>query len=214
MSVAIGVAVCTALCVAARRSPGPWTLWAARGLSIVLLAVAVAFVATPLVDGTWTARGSLPLDLCDVAVFVAAIACWTTRWPLAFELTYFWGLAGTLQAVGTPDLSAGFPSLAFFEFVLGHLAIVIAAVYLVIGLRRRPRPGAVARVFAITAGYTALVGLVDWRLGANYMFLRAVPRHTSLLSVLGPWPWYLLSAAAIAIVLLLVLDAPFRGRRN
>jgi hypothetical integral membrane protein (TIGR02206 family) len=213
-SVAIGVTACAALCVVARRRPGPWTLWAARALSVLLLAVAVAFIVTPIQDGTWTARKSLPLDLCDVAVFIAALACWTPRWQLPFELTYFWGLAGTLQAVSTPDLSARFPRLAFFEFVLGHLAIVIAAVYLVIGLGRRPRAGAVPRVFAITAGYTALVGLADWLLDANYMFLRAIPGHTSLLSVLGPWPWYLVSAAVLAIVLLIVLDAPFRRGRH
>jgi len=31
--------------------------------------------------------------------------------------------------------------------------------------------------------------------------------------VLGPWPWYILSAAAVAFVLLLILDAPFHRRR-
>ena len=46
---------------------------------------------------------------------------------VAVELTYFWGLAGTLQAIVTPDLSAGFPQLEFFMFVVGHLGIVIAA---------------------------------------------------------------------------------------
>lgn len=37
----------------------------------------------------------------------AAIACWWPQWLLDVELTYFWGLAGTLMAVVTPDLSAG-----------------------------------------------------------------------------------------------------------
>jgi membrane protein implicated in regulation of membrane protease activity len=45
------------------------------------------------------------------------------------------------------------------------------------------------------------------------MYLAAVPTHGSLLSVLGPWPWYILSAAAVALVLLLILDAPFHRRR-
>jgi hypothetical integral membrane protein (TIGR02206 family) len=210
VTVGIGVVVGAVLCVAARRRPGRWTLAASRALSVLLAATAVAFVVYPIVDGTWSARSSLPLDLCDVALVVAALACWQPAWQWAVELTYFWGLAGTLQAVSTPDLSVGFPHLAFFVFVVGHLAIVLAAVFLVAGLRLVPRRGSVPRVFAITAAYTAFVGLVDWRLDANYMFLRAIPGHASLLSVLGPWPWYLLSAAVVALALLLVLDLPFR----
>jgi hypothetical integral membrane protein (TIGR02206 family) len=210
LSVAIGAAVGATLCVGARRRPGRWTGWAARVLAVLLATVAVTFAVTPITDGTWSARDSLPLNLCDLALVVAVVACWQPRFLLAVELTYFWGLAGTAQAVATPDLSIGFPHLGFFEFVVGHLGIVVAAVYLVVGLRRTPRRGAVWRVFAITVGYTSLVGVVDWWSGANYMFLAAIPDHESLLSALGPWPWYLLSATGVALVLLTVLDAPFR----
>jgi hypothetical integral membrane protein (TIGR02206 family) len=174
-------------------------------------------VSVPLAEGEvrWSVQTSLPLAPRDLALFVAAIACWWPRWLLAVELTYFWGLAGTLQAVVTPDLSAGFPQLEFFEFVVGHLAVVIAALYLVVGLRLRPRPGSVMRVFAITAAYAAFVGCFDWLTGSNYMYLAAVPRHGSLLSVLGPWPWYILSATGVTLVLLLILDAPFhRGNAS
>jgi hypothetical integral membrane protein (TIGR02206 family) len=182
---------------------------AGRAISVVLVVDAVVFVSTPLVQGQWSVQSGLPLALCDVALIVAAVACWWPRWLLAVELTYFWGLAGTLQAVVTPDLSAGFPRLEFFEFVAGHLGIVVAALFLVVGLRLAPRRGSVSRVFVITAFYTAFVGWFDWLTGSNYMYLAAKPRHGSLLSVLGPWPWYILSAAGVALVLLLLLDAPF-----
>ncbi len=129
---------------------------------------------------------SLPLALCNLALLVAAVACWEPSWHLAVELTYFWGLAGAMQAVVTPDLGAGFPQLEFFEFVVGHLGVVIAALYLVVGLRLRPRPGSVKRVFAVTAAYTAFVGWFDWLTGSNYMFLAAVPATGSLL--VGPRP--------------------------
>ncbi len=140
---------------------------------------------------------------------MAALACWWPA-PLLVELTYFWGLAGTLQAVLTPDLSVGFPHPEFFEYVIAHLAIVWAALFLVAGLRYRPRPHAVRRVFAVTAGYTAFVGVVDAVTGADYMFLRSPPAHRTLLSLLGPWPYYIFAAAGVALVLLVVLDAPFR----
>jgi hypothetical integral membrane protein (TIGR02206 family) len=213
-AVLIGAAICAALCTAARQRPGPWLVWAGRAISIVLVVDAVVFISLPIVRGDWSMRSSLPLALCDVALIVAAVACWHPAWQLAVELTYFWGLTGTLQAVLTPDLSQSFPQIEFFEFVVGHLAIVTAALFLVVGLRLEPRPGAVWRVFGITVAYTAVVGLFDWASGANYMFLAAVPQHTSLLSVLGPWPWYIVSAAGIALVLLMILDAPFRHRRR
>ena len=205
IAVSMGTMICVSLCVACRRWPGPWVGWAGRAISVILVADAVLFVSIPLAEGHWSVQASLPLALCDVALIVAAIACWWPRWMLAVELTYFWGLAGTLQAVVTPDLSAGFPQLEFFMFVVGHLGIVIAALFLVVGLQLKPRSGSVMRVFTITAAYTAFVGSFNWLTGSNYMYLAAVPTHGSLLSVLGPWPWYILSAAAVALVLLLIL---------
>jgi hypothetical integral membrane protein (TIGR02206 family) len=213
LAAAVAAGACAALCVGARRHPASWSAHAARVLSVLLVADAATFVLDPFVTGHWHVRTSLPLALCDVALVVAAAACWW-RHPLLVELTYFWGLAGTLQAVVTPDLSTTFPHLEFFEYVVGHLGIVVAAVYLVVGLRLHPRRRAVWRVLAITVTYTAAVGLFDAVTGSDYMFLRYRPRHWSLLNVLGPWPVYLFSAAGVAVVLLMLLDAPFVGARR
>lgn len=213
-AVALGAVTAAALCIGCRRWPGPWVTWAGRAIGVVLALDAVVFVALPVVNGQWAVRTSLPLALCDVALVVAAVACWWPGWMLGVELTYFWGLAGTLQAVITPDLSAGFPQLEFFEFVVGHIGIVVAALYLVVGLGLVPRAGSVTRVFAITVGYAVAMGAFDWATGSNYMFLAAPPESASLLSVLGPWPWYLVSATGVAFGLLLLLDAPFRRSRR
>jgi len=210
----LALATGIALCAGARRKPGQWTIVTARLIALVLVSDAVSFVISELVAGTWSPKTDLPFALCDVAVLVAAAACWW-REPLLVELTYFWGLAGTLQAVITPDLNAGFPHLVFFQYLAGHLGIVLAALYLVIGLRIAPRRGSVTTTFAITLAYTAFVGLVDAFSGANYMFLRRPPGNWTLLKVLGPWPWYIASAAAVALVLFAALDLPFWiGRRQ
>jgi len=212
--VVLGALACAAACVAARCRPGRWTLTVARVVGLVLFADALSYGVGLAVAGTWSARTSLPLALCDMAVLVAALACWW-KIPLLVELTYFWGLAGTLQGLITPDLSVGFPHLVFWQYVAGHLGIVFAALFLVVGMRIVPRPYAVPRVFALTLGYTAVVGLVDTLSGANYMFLRRPPGEWTLLRLLGPWPWYVLSAAGVAVVLLAALDAPFwPGRRR
>ena len=214
LSVAVATVGCTAACLEARRRPGTWTVTAAQAAGIALVLDAGSYTIGLLVAGTWSARTSLPLALCDVAVLVAAAACFWHQ-PLLVELTYFLGLAGTLQGVLTPDLSVGFPHLVFWQYLVGHLGIVFAAVFLVIGLGIAPRRHAVPRVLIITLAYTALVGMVDGLVGANYMFLRRPPGEWTLLRLLGPWPWYLFSATGVALVLFTLLDAPFwPGRRR
>ena len=213
-AVGLAAAGCVALCYAGRRWPGRWRDRVVMAIGASLVADAAAYTVGLVVQGTWSPKTSLPLALCNAAVLVAAVACWW-RTPLAVELTYFWGLAGTLQAVVTPDLDVGFPHLVFFEYLVGHLGIVLAALFLVVGMEHRPRRGSVARVSVVTAAYTALVGLVDAVTGANYMFLREPPGEWTLLRLLGPWPWYVASAAAVGVVLFVLLDLPFwRGRRS
>lgn len=97
VSVALGALACVALCVAARRHPGPWANTAARAIGVVLVADAVSYTVALAVGGTWSAETDLPLALCNMAVLVAAAAClWQV--PVLIELTWFWGLTGTLQA--------------------------------------------------------------------------------------------------------------------
>jgi hypothetical integral membrane protein (TIGR02206 family) len=214
VAVGAGAALCVAACLVARRFPGAPARAVGFAISTLLGIDAAVFVLRPVVEGGWTARSSLPLNLCDVALVIAAVACSYPQWRLGVELTYFWGLAGTLQGILTPDLTVSFPDIRFFQFVVGHVGIVIAALYLVLGLRLEPRPGAVLRVFLITVGYTAFVGVIDRLVDGNYMYLARIPGRVSLLSVLGPWPWYIASAAGVAIVLFAILAAPFRLRRS
>lgn len=215
VAVAIGAILTALAIVVARRSSARVALVISRCLAVILAATAVAFYLQPIADGTFSVRGSLPLQLCDVAAVIAAFTCWFPGWRLGFELTYFWGLAGTLQAVVTPDLGTRFPHLEFFVFVIAHIGIVMAALYLAIGMRRVPRRRAPVWVFGLTVGLAAVDAVLDAALGANYMYLAHVPANATLLSVLGPWPVYIASASLVAVVLFTILDAPFWiGRRR
>ena len=199
------------LVVAARRRPGAWL----KVFAAVLVVDEVSWWLFLLGGGQPGSQValSLPLQLCDVAIFIAAAALWTRR-QLVVEVTYFWGLAGTIQALLTPDLPQHFPSYPYFQYYIAHGGVVAAALVLVVGLRQRPRRWAVAWVAGLTVAYAALVGFVDAVTGADYMYLRSKPPSATLLDVLGPWPWYILSAAAIAACLFAILDAPFRLRRR
>jgi hypothetical integral membrane protein (TIGR02206 family) len=199
------------LVVAARRWPGAWL----RVLAVVLVVDEVSwwmFVAAGGVPGSRLAY-SLPLQLCDVAIFAAAAALWTRRQSLV-EVTYFWGLAGTVQALLTPDLPEHFPSFPYFQYYIAHGGVVCAALLLVVGMRRHPRPWAVVWVMALTIAYAALVGALDAVTGANYMYLREKPSAPTLLDLLGPWPLYILAGAGLAVIMFAILDAPFRLRQS
>lgn len=98
--------------------------------------------------------------------------------------------------------------MVFFEYVIGHVFIVCAALYIVIGLKIEPRKHSVIKVFMINLGYSAIVGAVDFLTGANYMFLRKPPGEWTLLRLLGPWPRYIFSVDA-AIFLFVILYSQF-----
>jgi hypothetical integral membrane protein (TIGR02206 family) len=205
------IAIAAAILVfASRRWPDGWLRW----LAIVLLVDEVSWWVYLLAGGVPAVelRYSLPLQLCDVAIFIAAAALWT-RNQLLVEVTYFWGLAGTIQALLTPDLPQHFPSYPYWQYYIAHGGVVAAALVMVVGLRKHPRPWAVLRVGALTVAFAAFVGAVDLLTGANYMYLREKPPVTTPLDAMGRWPVYILAGAVVAVVLFAVLDAPFRIRR-
>ena len=200
--------VIAALVTAARLRPGPWTVVAGRTLALVILVNECGWWVWLAGQHTWSASYALPLQLCDVVAFVAAGALWF-RQPLLVELTYFWGLAGTANALISPDLPDHFPSYLFLQYFIAHAAIVAAALFLVIGLRIAPRRGAVLRVLVLTLTLAAVDAGANVVTGGNYMYLRHTPGVASLLDLMGPWPWYIGAAAGLAVVIFSCLDLPF-----
>jgi hypothetical integral membrane protein (TIGR02206 family) len=197
-------AVAAAVAVpAARRRPVP----VSRGLAALIGGTYLVEHAWFVARGTWSADFNLPLHLTDVVTIVSVLALWTAR-PLLVELTWFWGLTASLQAVLTPDLgSADFPELLWWTFFITHSGAVVAALVLVVGRRIVPRPGAVWRVFGATVVVAVAAGTANLLTGGNYMWLREKPDEGSLLDVMGPWPWYIVGAAAFGLLLFSVLAA-------
>ncbi len=186
---------------APRRYPGRWTVPVARALALVIFAGWAGEYLADAVLGNWTIQYDLPLQLTDAISVTAILALWTRR-TLPVELVYFWSLTASLQATLTPDLSWTFPSVYYFTYFTYHIGAIAGGCFLVLGCRPYPRPGAVRRVYAATLAFTIIAALGDVLTGGNYMFLREKPEYNSLLNVMGPWPWYIASTAALALALL------------
>src|SRR5438132_1506150 len=90
--------------------------------SLLLANKLIVFFQACMTDG---ALNALPMHLCDWTG-IAAIIALIWRRQLAFEMTYFWGVSGTLQAILTPDLPYDFPDLRFFTFFISHGGVIVA----------------------------------------------------------------------------------------
>jgi len=201
--VALGVlALGAALAVwAPRAHPGRWTVPAARVLALVIFAGWAGEYLADVLLGTWSIQYDLPLQLTDAISVTAILALWTRR-MLLVELVWFWSLTASLQATLTPDLSQTFPSVYYFTYFIYHIGAIVGGCFLVLGCRCYPRLGAVWRVYAATFVFVLVAALGDVFTGGNYMFLREKPAYSSLLNVMGPWPWYIASTAVLGLVLL------------
>ena len=185
--------------------PGRAIAWALAAV-LVIDEAAGLIVAAGHSDARTFCRGGLPLHICDAALFATVIAL-VARSGFFFEIAWFWGLGGTLQGLLTPNLDAGFPEFDFLRFVILHGGIVASALFMALGLRMRPRRGAVLRLILATNVWLAFLAVVDLLLGANYGFLCQAPPRSPLFFL--PWPWYLLLLEAAGVLIVVLLYLPF-----
>ena len=179
------------------------------GLAGLLAVNWVGYEIERYLAGEFTPAGALPMQLCDWAM-VAVIAALVTRRPGVYEVAYFWGLAGTLQAILTPNLQLGFPDLGFISFFVAHCGIVVGVLYLTVVEGLRPKPWSIARAMLWSEVYLGAALLVNYLTGANYGFLSHRPLGKSLLDYLSSnHEIYLLEMNLLAIAFYLALYFPF-----
>ena len=161
------------------------------------------------VSGEWSVETTLPLQLCDLSLFLS-IAVLLTKHRLLSELLYYWGMGGATQAILTPDIgSYTFPHFVFYQFFVSHCVILLVCIYIITVEKFRPTSRSVLRTFFITNLYALLILPVNKLTGGNYLFLSWKPIGGSLIDLLGPWPWYLLSLEAVALLIYTLLYLPF-----
>lgn len=175
------------------------------GLSIVV--AMLLWIVVRLVQGTFDHRIDLPLALCRLMGLLAPILAYTKSYRL-FEVLYFWILAGTLQALITPDLDPGFPHLKCMKFWVVHAGLVILIFYFVLVHRYRPTWKSMWKSFGWLQVAFLLTIVLNYLFDANYNFLNAKPDSASILDHLGEWPYYILFGQMLVLPVFALVYLP------
>ncbi|HXA08705.1 MAG TPA: TIGR02206 family membrane protein [Chthoniobacterales bacterium] len=181
----------------------------AYGLSLLLATNYFGYAFYLLSHHLLVWQQALPFQLCDWAMVTIIVALLTARrsWT---EVSYFWGIGGTFQAILTPNLQVGFPDIRFISFFIGHCGIVAGVIFLMIARRFRPTLGSVWRTLAWSQLYLVATLAVDYLTGDNYGFLLHKPQAASTLDYLSTTRGlYILELEGLALVFFALLYAPF-----
>lgn len=155
---------------------------------------------------------SLPLQLCSFALYSSLFLLFTGK-QIFFEMSYFLGLGGALQALITPNLEYHFPHVRWYHFTVIHSMLILVPLYFIIVHKYRITYKSLFRVMGISTGLMAFVMLMNHLLDANYMFINEQPEFPSMIDifvkVFGPWPFYLIGMLLLAFFIFVLLYLPF-----
>ncbi len=208
LAILAAVLFLAAIFAAIQRRLAPRRKWLRLSVAVALLLDTILWYIDLAWHGQLEFPRNLPLELCDFTLVLMLVELFTLS-PAVFDVAYYSALAGTSMAMLTPNLWEPFPSLSTIQFFVAHGLVLSSALYLVWSHQARPRPGSVARAMLWLNVWAGCVGAFDFLFKTNYMYLRNKPANASLLDVLGPWPWYIVSGEVVAFLLFLLLDLPF-----
>jgi hypothetical integral membrane protein (TIGR02206 family) len=161
-------------------------------------------------DGSWSIQTHLPLHICALFSWLSMYMLATKNYSI-YELAYFAGIGGAMQAIFTPDTGGfGFPHFRAYQIFASHSAIILAAMYMTIVEGYRPTLKSLKQIILWANIYMLVIFFVNMALGSNYMFISYKPTDFySVLDVLAPWPWYILELEAMGIAIFALLYLPF-----
>ena len=150
--------------------------------------------------GIWDVAEDLPLHMCGISFFTSTYALFSKN-QTAFELSYFWGLAGAFQAIITPDPTRFVMDVSLFWNFLSHGLIILNVLWMIVIDNMRCRVGSYLNAVIITNGILFIISIVNSILGGNYWFICEKPGGESPF-IMGEWPLYIIGFQISGILLL------------
>ncbi|MFQ6615256.1 MAG: TIGR02206 family membrane protein [Fidelibacterota bacterium] len=175
-------------------------------LAVVLLARVILIHPYLISLGRWRVESSLPLHMCGLsAILSGVVLLWRNQ--RAYEFLYYWGIPGAFHSLLTPEFTSGRVGLLFPEYFISHGGILASALYLTLVLGMRPSKGSWWRIALWTQPVLLGIGLANWALDSNYMYLCQKPLASNPF-VIGDWPWYLVGLEIAGLLHILAIYSP------
>ena len=162
--------------------------------------------------GIWTPQDSLPFHLCRLMLFNTIILLFT-RNQIAFELMLFVGMVGGFHSLMTPELTHGSDLVLLVDYFLVHGGLVAAPLYCIFVLGMRPRKMAWLKSFFYLQFFVVVVAIVDYLLGANYMYLAVKPKVNNPF-LIGDWPYYIIGLELATLLHAFLVYIPFYLKKS
>ncbi len=158
--------------------------------------------------GIWELKTALPLHLCGISAILAGVMLFKTH-QNGFEFLALISFAGALHALLTPQLNHGASIPQIIEYYIGHGGVMLVPIYLAIVDGYRITEGSWKIVFIHCQILLLSIGIINFILDANYMYLCSPPIVNNPL-IIGSWPWYLLGLEIFGLVHIYLLYFLFR----
>jgi hypothetical integral membrane protein (TIGR02206 family) len=180
-------------------------------VAITLIIMELTYHSWMFLNGSWNVSHAIPLELCSISLILTVVLL-LTRKKLIYEILLFTALLGATQALLTPALNYDFPHFRFFHFFYTHLMIIWVPLYFTWAKGYRPTILSVLKLFIFLNVLMPIIMLINKLVEGNYMYLSHKPDSASLMDVLGPYPWYILSLEGLLIGLSLIVWLIFRDK--
>ena len=158
--------------------------------------------------GLWSLKTSLPIHLCGISGILAGIMMFRSS-HYGFEFLALIGSPGALHALLTPQLNHGTIPFLIFKYYVSHAGIILVPLFLAIVLGYRIKRSSWYRVLLFCQVLLIIIGLTNYFIGSNYMYLAEKPLVNNPM-VVGEWPWYILGFEILGLVHILIFYYGYR----
>ena len=177
-------------------------------VSAIIPILLIGWIIIRISQGLFDPKIDLPFHLCHFLAFFLPFFFYY-EYKKGLRVIYFFIMAGTIQALITPDLSGANSNYIVIRYWIMHAGIVVLSLYSLIAFRLRPGWRDIWHAMVGVNIYLVFCLIINLIFDSNYFYVSHKPPVASMLDALGEWPWYILQGEFLVLFLFIILLLPF-----